>query len=424
MNEKLSVNPAETLALQRFGLLTRIQDALSQGIALAQALQMAAAVPMQRADGSTRTFSVRTLEDWWYAYKKGGFAQLHPQARSDRDQFRSFTPEQEKWVLEQARSFPLIRLQVLYRQWKEKDPSLPSLSSVYRLLRKHHLDTKKRQALGQQHFSGPTKAFETPYSNDLWMVDFSPGPHLHPPGAAKALSTQLCLLVDDHSRLVPFAAYYEKADSQVFHQTLKEALRRRGIPAKLYTDQGQVFTSDHTRIICANLNIRLLHAKPYHAWSKGKVERLFRTIQEDFEASLRLPGQGAGSLEELNAKFSRWLQEVYHPRVHSSTGMSPEARFAQQAHQLRLLDPHQDLDRLFFMKTERVVRKDGTIRLGNQLYEVDLSLRCLKVQLRYDPYRMERIEIYFRDRSFGLARLADLQFNSQTDPRDQYHEKH
>jgi hypothetical protein len=247
------------------------------------------------------------------------------------------------------------------------------------------------------------------------MVDFSPGPHLHPPGSTKALSTQLCLNVDDHSRLVPLAAYYERADTQTFHQTLKEAIRRRGLPAKLYTDQGAAFTSDHTRIICANLGIRLLHAKPYHAWSKGKVERLFRTIQEDFEALLGLPGQSAASLEELNAKFSRWLQEVYHVRVHSSTGMTPEARFAQ-----RLLDPHQDLERLFYMKTERVVRKDGTVRFENKLYEVDLSLRTLKVQLRYDPYRLDRIEVYFRDQPFGLARLADLQFNSQLDPREQY----
>jgi len=420
MNEKLSANAAETLALERFGLLTKIQDALSQGTPLAQALHMAAAVPIQRGDGSTRTFSVRTLEDWWYAFKKGGFAKLHPQARSDRGQFRSFTPEQEKWVLEQTRSFPLIPLTILYRQWRQKDAQLPSLSSVYRLLDKHQLATKSRRALGQQQFCGPTKAFETPFSNDLWMVDFSPGPYVHPVGEAKALSTQLCLLVDDHSRLVPFAAYEQRADTQAFHQTLKEAIRRRGLPAKLYTDQGAPFTSDHTRIICANLGIRLLHAKPYHAWSKGKVERLFRTIQEDFEASLRLPGQAAASVEELNAKFSRWLQEVYHVRVHSSTGMTPEARFAQDSQQLRLLDPHQDLERLFYTKIDRVVRKDGTVRIENKLYEVQLSLRTLKVQLRYDPYRLDRIEVYFRDQPFGLARLADLQFNSQLDLREQY----
>lgn len=420
MNEKLSPHPAETLALERFGLITKIQDALAQQIPLAQALPLAAAVPVRRADGSSRTFSVRTLEDWWYAYQKGGFAALHPQTRSDKGKMRTFTPEQERWVLEQARAHPLVHLKVLYRPWKEKDPTLPSLSSIYRLLHHHHLDTKTRHALAKQQVSGPTKAFETPFANDLWMVDFSPGPYLHLSGAAQAQSTQLCLLVDDHSRLVPFAAYYWQADSQAFHQTFKEALRRRGLPLKLYTDQGSVFTSDHSRIICANLGVRLLHAKPYHAWSKGKVERLFRTIQEDFEACLRLPGQNVHTLEELNQRLSRWLQEIYHVREHSSTGQSPEARFKAHSHQVRLLDPAQDLDGLFYTRTQRVVRKDGTVLLDKKLYEVDLSLRLLKIELRFDPYKLDRIEVYFRQQSFGLARPADLHFNSQLPGRDNY----
>ena len=419
MNEKSSLTSAEALALERFGLITKIQDALNQQMPLAQALQLAAAVPVRRADGTLRTFSARTLEDWWYAYQKGGFADLHPQSRSDKGQFRTFTPQQEVWVLEQARSAPFVPLQVLYREWKQKDPTLPSLSSVFRLLDKHNLGTKSRRALASSGFSGPTKPFEAPFANDLWMVDFSPGPYLQRAGE-KAQPTQLCLIIDDHSRLVPFAAYYERADTQAFHQTLQEAISRRGIPAKLYTDQGHVFTGDHTRVVCANLNIRLLHAKPYHAWSKGKVERLFRTIQEDFESRLRLPGQAVGTLEELNQKFSRWLQEHYHVREHSSTGMSPEARFARCAHHLRLLDPDQDLDRLFFMRIERVVRKDGTVRLGNKLYEVDLSLRSLKVQLRYDPFKLDRIEIYFRDQSFALARPVDLHLNSKLDQRETY----
>jgi putative transposase len=419
VTQNSSLNPAEALALERFGLITKIQDALNQQIPLAQALQMAAAVPIRRSDGTSRQFSMRTLEDWWYAYKKGGFADLHPQGRSDRGQFRKFTPQQETWVLEQARAAAFVPLQVLYRQWKQKDPTLPSISSVFRLLEKHHLGTKSRRALATSTYTGPTKAFEAPVANDLWMVDFSPGPYLQP-GTAKSQSTQLCLIIDDHSRLVPFAAYYERADTQAFHQTFKEAIRRRGIPAKLYTDQGHVFTGDHTRIVCANLNVRLLHAKPYHAWSKGKVERLFRTIQDEFESQLRLPSQGAQSLEELNAKFSRWLQEQYHVRKHSSTEMTPDARFGLCTHHLRLLDPNQDLDRLFYMKLDRIVRKDGTVRLGNKLYEVDLSLRSLKVQLRFDPFKLDRIEVHFRDQAFSLARPVDLHLNSKLDQRETY----
>src|SRR5207245_392230 len=136
--------------------------------------------------------------------------------------------------------------------------------------------------------------FEAPFVNDLWMTDFSPGPYLHPAQSAKVTPTFLCIIIDDHSRLLPYAAYYLRAGTQAFHQTLKEALKRRGLPTKLYTDQGGPFTNDHTRIVCARLGIRLLHAKPYHAWSKGKAERIIFTIQQDFQAGLHLPGHHHG----------------------------------------------------------------------------------------------------------------------------------
>jgi hypothetical protein len=195
------------------------------------------------------------------------------------------------------------------------------------------------------------------------------------------------------------------------------------LPAKLYTDQGGPFTNDHTRIVCANLGIRLLHAKPYHAWSKGKAERVLFTIQQDFEAGLRLPGQGVRTLEELNAKFYLWLQSVYHARVHSSTGMTPVERYQRGAHLVKALDPHLDLAVLFFHQVTRTVRRDGTIRLGNQLYEVDLSLRTLSVQLRFDPFKLDHIEVFYRATAFGLAKAVNAQLNSQLPGSDTYEKR-
>jgi putative transposase len=147
--------------------------------------------------------------------------------------------------------------------------------------------------------------------------------------------------------------------------------------------------------------------------SKGKCERVLFTIQQDFEAGLRLPGQAAASLEELNAKFSLWLQSVYHPRVHSRTGMTPVDRYQRGIHLVKALDPHLNLDQLFYHRVDRTVRRDGTVRLGNQLYEVDLSLRTLEVQLRYDPFQLDRIEVYYRGSRFGLAKPVNAQLNSQ-----------
>ncbi len=326
MNDEPSKTASPALALERFAFVTQIQELVRQDFPLAVALEQVSLRPLTLPDGTQRLCARRTIEDWWYAYQHGGFAALQPKVRADKGLPRTLSPEQQKWILEQTQAHLAVPIKVLYRRWRQQDPQLPSLNSIYRLLREHQLDTKTRRQQLRQPLGGATKCFEAPFVNDLWMTDFSPGPYLHPTGA-KPLPTFLCVIIDDHSRLIPYAAYYLRADTQAFHHTLKEALRRRGLPTKLYTDQGGPFTNDHTRIVCANLGIRLLHAKPYHAWSKGKAERVLFTIQQDFEAGLRLPGQAAANLEELNAKFSAWLQSVYHGRVHSTTGMSPAERY-------------------------------------------------------------------------------------------------
>ncbi|NBP25233.1 MAG: hypothetical protein EBU81_11925, partial [Proteobacteria bacterium] len=304
-----------------------------------------------------------------------------------------------------VRSQPGIAVKVLYRLWSTEDPTLPAISSVYRCLRSHDLDRRSRHRQLHQAVSGPTKAFEAPAVNELWMADFSPGPHLlADSNATTPRGTHLCAIIDDHSRLVVAALYHPDATTRSFHATLKEALRRRGLPRKLYTDQGGPFVNDHTRLVCANLNIRLLHAKPYHAWSKGKIERFFRTVQEDFEALQRRPGHGPATLDELNGRLADWLQSVYHVRVHQGTDQPPQTRFQNASHQIRSLDPTLDLDRLFFSRVNRTVRKDGTLRLDCHLYEVDPALRGLEVQLCFDPWTLARVEVSYRGQSFGLAR--------------------
>jgi putative transposase len=148
----------------------------------------------------------------------------------------------------------------------------------------------------------------------------------------------------------------------------------------------------------------LLYRVQFATHAKGKVERCFYTLQQGFESTLKLPDNGAQSLEELNQKLTHWIQTAYHLRPHSSTGVSPQARFAQAAGTLRHLEVGLDLEALFFTRLERTVRKDGTVRIDSQLYEVDLSLRALEVQLRFNPYRLDRVEVYYRGKACGVER--------------------
>ena len=402
-----SNTPQQIQALTRFRALSFIEDLQRNGSALADALRQASLRPWPDENGDF--YAARTLEDWWYAYQKGGFSALVPAARSDQGKSRVLDETTAAWVLEQVTQNPTVPLKVLYAHWQQAGRALPSLSVLYRYLRRQGMD---RRALRSGRLeSGATKAFEAPHVNDLWMVDFSPGPALSVNGQAR--STQLCVLVDDHSRLIPFAAYYPQANTEAFHHAFKEAVLRRGLPRKLYTDNGKPFINGHSHLVCAQLGVRLLHCKPYHSWSKGKCERLIQTIQQGFETTLRLSGNAAASLEELNAKLSLWIQTVYHQRPHSSTSQSPEYRYQQAAKTLRQWDPALEIEPLFYLRLERTVRKNGTVRLDRELYEVPLSLRALKVQLRLDPWRRTRIEVWYEHKFMGLARKAPLHLNSE-----------
>ena len=412
-------DPKSALALLRFEVICHIKSLRQEAIPLAECLRAAAARPWPEAGGNY--YSVRTLETWWYDYAKSGYLGLAGKAsRADAGKSRTLDEETGLWIIDKIKQNPGTPLRVLLRHWREHGHQLPSASSIYRYLKTHGYDRRSLRA-GRLE-AGPRKAFEAPAPNDLWMVDFACGPTLRTPGG-KALATHLCVILDDHSRLIPFGAYFAAADTAAFLGCLKEAVLRRGLPLKLYTDQGKPFVNHHVRLVCANLGIRLLHAKPYHAWSKGKVERLIRTIQQDFEATLRLEGGRVASLEALNAALSRWIAACYHLRPHGSTGQSPHDRFTAAGHPLRHIEHPERIDPLFYTRAERVVRKDGTVTLGKRLLEVDLALRALKVELRFNPLLLDRVEVWHKGACHGLARPANLHLNSQSYNRGNNYER-
>jgi transposase InsO family protein len=401
--------PQESRALRRFEVICHIKTLQGEGLPLAECVRAAASRPWPAENG--QYFSARTIETWWYEYAKSGFPGISGKSsRRDAGQSRRIDDELGLWIIEAIGKNAGMSLSLLYRHWQDQGKDLPSVSTVRRFLAGKGLDARSRKSAPLEN--GPTKAFEAPAPNDLWMVDFANGPTLR--GAdGKVIPTYLCLLVDDHSRLITFGAYYASGDTAAFLDCLKQAVLRRGLPLKLYTDQGKPFVNHHVRIVCATLGIRLLHAKPYHAWSKGKVERLIQTIQNDFELTLRLDGGAVHSLADLNSAFSRWIASTYHLRKHSSTGETPHARFTAGTHPLRQVEDPDKIERHFYTRTERVVRKDGTVTLGKKLFEVPLSLRALKVELRYDPILCDPVEVWHKNTFQAMATRCDLHLNSQ-----------
>ena len=358
-------------------------------------------------------FSAGSIERYYYAHRKGGFDALLPAGRSDKGRSQVLSAEAQEKLLAARLEHPGMDATVLVRHLADNgllEVGGFSISSVYRLFAAHGLDRRSLKAGSFQPDSGPQKAFEAAMPNMLWMADMMYGPTIVT-SEGKAIRTRLFALLDDNSRLCTFAQYFGSEGSECFMAVLREAIRCRGIPEKLYTDNGKVFLCRHLRIVCANLNIKLSRARPYAAWSKGKVERFFRTLQRQFQATLVF--DPVHSLDDLNARLLYWLETVYHQNPHRGTGESPAKRFMAYAEAIRSAPPDDDLDRLFLCQTERRVRKDATISVDGVFFEMTPALRGQQVEVRYDPQCLTEVEIWHQNRFVQISRKLDRHANSK-----------
>ena len=416
-NHSADQNWASERVLGRYEAVRYLEEALRGGISLSRAL-----VAASERTWNGKYYSVPTLERWHYAYRSGGFQALLVETRSDKHESRTFSPETSEALARLRRQHPKMCATTLLRHMVAEGiiaAGSVSLSSLYRELRRLGLDRRTLKAGGGLSAdAGPQKAFVMSWSNELWMTDSMHGPFLAVPGQ-KPQATFLLALLDDCSRLCAHGQYYPAEQLVHFLDAFRHALCARGVPEGLYTDNGKMFTSLHLKTICANLGVRLMHAKPYAAWSKGKIERFFLTVQQDFEQ--RLAFQPAQSLEELNQRFWQWLEGEYHQRMHAGLdGKSPSARFAERATHLKTLAADVDLAGLFLDRVTRRVRRDATIALCGRVWEVAPALRGQAVEVHYDPFRFKRVDVYLNGKKVGAAKICNHEINARTFGRDNY----
>jgi len=154
-----------------------------------------------------------------------------------------------------------------------------------------------------------------------------------------------------------------------------------------------------------------VHSRPYQPEGRGKIERFFRTVREQFLANL--DPKHALSLEELNDRLWIWIESVYHRSEHSALGSTPLARWQRDIEQIRQLLPATDLRRLFFHRLDRLVRRDSTFLLHNLLYEAPPHLAGHTVEVRFDPLDAAEVEIWFQGKLEITARPVDPVVNGR-----------
>ena len=228
------------------------------------------------------------------------------------------------------------------------------------------------------------------------------GPWVPFPKIDASVRAKLFLIVDDHSRLLVDGRFFAHENARACQELLRRAITRRGVPDVLYADNGAPFSNAWLSRTCAVLGVRLVHSKPYSPEGRGKQERLNRYIREAFLSEAT--HQGIASLEELNDLFFAWAEQVANRRVHAETNEAPIERFERTGPH-RQVDPDQ-LREAFRWSVTRKVTRTATVPLEGNSYGVDPALVGRRVELRYDPEDLSRIDVYLNGTRPGWRRRS------------------
>ena len=388
------------IALFRYGLIAQLvhtpPDTGQQERLLREIASRTYTIP-----GSTRTrVSVTTLRRYLKTYHEKGFDALRPEPRTDAGTPRAFPPEVLAKAIALREEQPSRTTQTIVDILRRDESlSLPRSVNVHTLTTHLRQRGKTRRVLAQ---TGKTyRRFERDHVNSLWQGDALVGPWLPDPYApGKKRRAHLFCFIDDHSRLVPHAEFFFDEALPRMERVLKVALLRRGVPLAVYVDNGQVYSSTQFNAACATLGIQRIQAAPYSPEGKGKQERFFETLRLRFLPEVEV--SNLTTLTDLNESLWAWLECVYHQHEHSETKQTPLVRYTAGLTQVRHADP-ETVRRAFLWRETRKVRKDATISLQGNRYQVEPQWAGRAIELRFDPFDLSHIELYLDGACLGLA---------------------
>jgi transposase InsO family protein len=392
---------AQAIGLFRYQLICPALDPGLSTKARGRLVRQIAAGEHTDPFGARVRYSRDTLDRWIRRYRAGGFDELIPSPRSVAARTDAATLELAAAL---KRENPARTAAQVARILRTSAGWAPSESTLLRHF--HRCELIGPKAGDRLPVFG---RFEAENPNDRWTGDALHGPRI---GGRK---TYLFAFLDDHCRLVCGYRFGFAEDAVRLGAALEPALASRGVPGSVYVDNGSAFVDSWLLRACAKLGIRLVHSTPHRPQGRGKIERFFRTVREQFLVEITdttAEQLAAASLDartalaELNALLTAWIETEYHQRIHTETGQTPTDRWQQGWSRLGrtpAMPTAADLTEAFLWSEYRVVTKTATVSLHGNTFQVDQGLVGRKVELVFSPFDLETVEVRYHDKSYGKA---------------------
>lgn len=341
-------------------------------------------------NGHEEQYSWQTIKWWYLKYLKYGYNALINKTRNDCHSSRKLKDETINRIKELKKEFPHISGTLIYNKLSEDgfiNPNDICLGTVLKFIRDNKIIFNETENIDR-------RAFVMENANDCWQADTSHGPYLTING--KKTLTYLIAIIDDASRLIVGARFYYNDNSYNLQDIFKSAIKKYGVPKKLFVDNGTTYKNDQFNIICANLGLVLIHARPYSGASKGKVERFFHTMKETWMRGLNW--NDIKSIDELNNLLDEFINK-YNNSNHSSLkdendeNISPNTRWFKDYNKIKKLD-NNFIDIAFLHTAYPTIRSDAIAYIKSHEFEVDMKYIGKKITVKYNPFDFSTAWIY------------------------------
>lgn len=394
----------QTIALMRYSVIAPLITGMHEDFPSLNAFFRDASVKGVTApDGSVRNYAPGTIEKWYLAYKQGGFDALLPTGRSDAGKPRKLDDELQEQIRYLKTNYPRMSAAAIYRQLQDNGSICHGEISESTVCRYINLLALELKTTNNQDM----RRYERPHINEVWCGDSSIGPYLKTADGKKH-KVYVIALIDDASRFITGVDVFFNDNFVNLMSVMKSAVAKYGRPKLFNFDNGSAYKNKQMELLAARIGSALNYCRPYTPTAKAKIERWFRTMKDQWMASLDI--RDFHSLDELRGNLLAWVH-IYNNTPHASlNGKTPQERFFSEPDHIRRLSQEQ-LEHDFLLEIERRVSSDSVIVIDQIEYEVDFRFAKQRIRLRYSP-DMKDIFIVEPDNTLTPIRLLNKQENA------------